>query len=146
MDPRTLSIQDYTYDLPEARIAQQPLAERDASKLLLFDKGVIRDHSFRSLPDLIPSNALLVLNNTKVVNARLIFHRASGARIEVLCLSPVEGKPVELAFVESGSSEWECFIGNAKRWKAGEELIATANQCAIQLRAAATGIALGRIQ
>ncbi|HQV52755.1 MAG: S-adenosylmethionine:tRNA ribosyltransferase-isomerase [Flavobacteriales bacterium] len=137
MDPRTLSIQDYTYDLPEARIAQQPLAERDASKLLLFDKGVIRDHSFRSLPDLIPSNALLVLNNTKVVNARLIFHRASGARIEVLCLSPVEGKPVELAFVESGSSEWECFIGNAKRWKAGEELIATAN--GLEIRAMRKG-------
>lgn len=137
MDPRTLSIQDYTYDLPEARIAQQPLSERDASKLLLFRKGLITDHHFRSLPDLIPSNSLLVLNNTKVVNARLIFHRASGARIEVLCLSPMEGKPVELAFAERGSSAWECFIGNAKRWKAGEELIATAN--GIEVRAMRIG-------
>lgn len=137
MDPRTLSIKDYTYDLPEVRIAQQPLAERDAGKLLRYEKGVITDHHFRSLPDLIPANSLLVLNNTKVVNARLIFHRASGARIEVLCLSPVGGKPVELAFAECGTSEWECFIGNAKRWKEGEELIATAD--GIEIRAMRTG-------
>ena len=119
MDPRTLSIQDYTYDLPEVRIAQQPLAERDAGKLLRYEKGVITDHHFRSLPDLIPSNSLLVLNNTKVVNARLIFHRASGARIEVLCLSPLGGKPVEMAFAECGRSEWSVLSATRSDGKKG---------------------------
>ncbi len=125
MHPRELSILDFTYDLPADRIAQQPLSTRDESKLLVFRNGSISDHHFRDLPDLLPDNALLVLNRTKVVNARIVFHRATGARIEVLCLSPANGEPVELAFDAIGQCEWHCFVGNAKRWKEGERISAT---------------------
>ncbi|MBK8497331.1 MAG: S-adenosylmethionine:tRNA ribosyltransferase-isomerase [Flavobacteriales bacterium] len=123
MHPRGIAIADFTYDLPDARIAQQPLAERDASKLLVYRVGAITDRRFQDLAEELPANALLVLNDTRVVNARLVFHRNTGARIEVLCLDPAGGKPVEQAFAERGSCEWHCFIGNAKRWKEGEELI-----------------------
>ncbi|MEO8587881.1 MAG: S-adenosylmethionine:tRNA ribosyltransferase-isomerase [Flavobacteriales bacterium] len=125
MHPRDLSIADFTYALPEARIAQQPLTGRDASKLLVYRDGVISDHVFRALPELLPENALLVLNDTRVVNARIVMHRSTGARIELLCLEPAHGKPVEQAFREQGRSEWQCFIGNAKRWKDGETLTTT---------------------
>ena len=119
--PRDLSIHDFTYALPNERIAQQPLAVRDGSKLLVYRNGTISDGIFCELPEQLPSNALLVLNRTKVVNARILFQRETGARIEVLCLSPVNG-PVEQAINAKGSGEWNCFIGNAKRWKAGEVL------------------------
>lgn len=122
MHPRELSIADFTYELPEARIAQQPLADRDASKLLVYRGGRIEDRCFRDLPGAIPPGSLLVLNDTRVVNARLVFQRATGARIEVLCLDPNGGRPVEQAFKEQGCSGWECFVGNAKRWKEGEKL------------------------
>lgn len=133
MHPRDLAIGDFTYELPEDRIAQQPLAERDASKLLVHRDGAITDRRFADLTEELPANALLVLNDTRVVNARLVFHRSTGARIEVLCLEPAEGKPVEQAFAEHGDCEWQCFAGNAKRWKEGEELVLT--EGALTLRA-----------
>ncbi|MBK9177137.1 MAG: S-adenosylmethionine:tRNA ribosyltransferase-isomerase [Flavobacteriales bacterium] len=123
MHPRELAIADYTYALPEDRIAQQPLPERDASRLLVYREGSISDRFFRELTSEIPSGALLVLNDTRVVNARLVFHRDTGARIEVLCLSPADDGPVEEAFAQKGCCEWRCFIGNAKRWKEGERLL-----------------------
>lgn len=123
MHPRELAIADYTYALPEERIAQQPLPERDASRLLVYRQGSIRDGWFRELPDEIPPGSLLVLNDTRVVNARLLFQRDTGARIEVLCLSPADHGPVEKAFAQRGTSEWHCFIGNAKRWREGEKLV-----------------------
>ncbi len=123
MHPREISISGFSYDLPEDRIAQQPLAKRDASKLLVYRDGVIIDRSFSELAEELPANALLVLNDTRVVNARLVFQRSTGARIEVLCLEPSAGKSVEQAFTERGSCEWQCFVGNAKRWKEGEELV-----------------------
>lgn len=123
MDPRDLSIADHTYPLPEGRIAQVPLAERDASRLLQYRQGVITDHVFRDLPDLLPPGALLVLNNTRVVNARIVMHRDSGARIEVLCLEPADQLPVEMAFARTGTCVWNAFVGNAKRWRAEEELV-----------------------
>ncbi|MBL7964629.1 MAG: S-adenosylmethionine:tRNA ribosyltransferase-isomerase [Flavobacteriales bacterium] len=122
MDPRSLSISDYTYDLPNDRIAQEPLAQRDSSRLLLYRDGGIEDHRFKELPDLLPSGALLVLNNTRVVNARLFFQRSTGARIEVLCLEPAEAQPVEAAFAQKATCTWNGFVGNAKRWKHGEML------------------------
>ena len=123
MHPREISISGFSYDLPEDRIAQQPLAERDASKLLVYRNGVITDRRFSDLAEELPPNALLVLNDTRVVNARLVFQRLTGARIEVLCLEPADGKPVEQAFAERGTCEWQCFVGNAKRWKDGEVLV-----------------------
>ena len=131
MHPRELAIADYTYALAEDRIAQQPLPERDASRLLVYRDGAIADHVFRELPGLLPAGSLLVLNDTRVVNARLVFHRASGARIEVLCLAPAGGGPVEEAFAERGACAWSCFVGNAKRWKAGEALVLKGDGCTL---------------
>lgn len=122
-DPRDLAIADHTYTLPAERIAQRPLAERDAAKLLLYRNGDISDHHFHDLAGLLPANTLLVLNDTQVVNARLVLQRPTGARIEVLCLAPADGGAVEQAFAQRGSGEWNAFVGNAKRWKEGEELV-----------------------
>ena len=119
MDPRDLSVASVQYALPDERIAQQPLPERDASKLLTYTKGTIRDRHFRDLAEELPGNALLVLNDTRVVNARVVFQRSTGARIEILCLEPAEARPVEQAFRDRGRSEWKAFVGNAKRWKEG---------------------------
>lgn len=122
MDPRALSIQDFTYDLPEDRIAQRPLAERDASKLLVHQNGISTDRSFRDLPALLPPDALLVLNDTKVVHARIGFRRTTGAELECMVLSPEHDRPMESALQDRSVSRWWCFMGNAKRWK-GEELV-----------------------
>lgn len=122
MHPRDLAIGDFTYVLPEERIAQQPLPERDASKLLVWREGRIADRVFRELPGELPAGSLLVLNDTRVANARLVFRRGTGARIEVLCLGPADGAPVEQALQAKGACAWHCFIGNAKRWREGEEL------------------------
>lgn len=123
MHPRELSISDFTYALPEERIAQQPLTQRDASKLLVWRDGRITDRVFGELNEELPPGALLVMNETRVVNARLVFHRSSGGRIEVLCLSPANGLPMERALDVQGAAEWQCFIGNAKRWREGEKLL-----------------------
>lgn len=121
MDPRQLRIADLTYDLPEARIAQHPLAERDATKLLVYEQGAIRDRTFRDLADELPADTLLVLNDTRVVQARLTFQRATGAVIECMVLTPADGRPIESALLDRGTSRWWCLVGNAKRWK-GEAL------------------------
>ncbi len=122
MHPRDLSIHDFTYELPDDRIARHPLAERDASRTLLYREGTIEDRHFRELPDILPENALLVLNDTRVVRARLLFRRATGALLEFMVLDPAEGRTMEVALLDKGRSRWWCMVGNAKRWK-GEELI-----------------------
>ncbi|MDX9751805.1 MAG: S-adenosylmethionine:tRNA ribosyltransferase-isomerase, partial [Flavobacteriales bacterium] len=88
MSPQELSISDYTYSLPAERIATRPLPRRDGAKLLLHIAGAQLDRNFWDLPRLLPPETLLVLNDTRVVNARVVLHRESGARIEVLCLEP----------------------------------------------------------
>jgi S-adenosylmethionine:tRNA ribosyltransferase-isomerase len=118
-DPRTLSVHDLTYVLPAERIAQHPLADRDASRLLVYRDGRIADHVFRELPGLLPPAALLVMNDTRVVNARLHFRKDTGAEIEVFCLEPEGGGPVEEAFRQVGGVVWRCTLGNARRWKQG---------------------------
>ncbi len=120
-DPRQLAIDELDYELPEDRIAKHPLAQRDRSKLLVYRGGEITDRLFRELPGELPPNSLLVLNDTRVVHARLVFHRATGAQIECMLLKPSDGRPIELALTDRGSSQWWCMLGNAKRWK-GEEL------------------------
>ncbi|MBL7946143.1 MAG: S-adenosylmethionine:tRNA ribosyltransferase-isomerase [Flavobacteriales bacterium] len=121
MHPRELSIHDFTYDLPDERIARHPLAERDASRTLLYRDGSIEDRHFRELPELLPDSALLVLNDTRVVRARLLFRRATGALLEFMVLDPADGRTMEVALLDKGPSRWWCMVGNAKRWK-GEEL------------------------
>ena len=112
-----IHIKDYYYDLPEDRIAKYPLERRDASKLIVYKDGKVSESVFRELPSYISEGSLMVFNDTKVVPARLHFHRASGAEIEVFCLEPVSPAEYNLAFASNRTCSWKCVIGNAKRWK-----------------------------
>lgn len=114
-----IQIEDYSYPLPEERIARYPLEERDASKLLLYREGKVEESVFRRLPDFLPAPAMMVFNDTKVVPARLHFVRATGAQIEIFCLNPVEPEEYARAFAAVGRCRWSCVIGNVKRWKGG---------------------------
>lgn len=122
MNPQNISIEQFNYPLPDERIAKHPLAERDQCKLLVRRAdGTIHDRVFAEVPSLLPAGAMLVYNNTRVINARLRFRKESGALIEIFCLEPV--RPVDYAvnFATSGDHgvEWQCFVGNSKRWKDG---------------------------
>lgn len=118
----SINISAYDYPLPDERIARYPLPVRDTSKLLQYKNGVIRDHHFYDLPDLLERDTLLVANNTRVIHARLNFRKATGAKIEIFCLEPVAPvEDVQLAMQQTGSCTWKCLIGNAKKWK-GEKL------------------------
>ena len=116
----SLQIDHYNYHLPEERIASHPLLERDASRLLFYNGGTIIDKHFWELPSLVPSDTLLVFNNTRVVPARLLFAKESGAFIEVFCLEPIEPNEYHIAFEAHESVVWRAVIGNKKRWKSGE--------------------------
>jgi S-adenosylmethionine:tRNA ribosyltransferase-isomerase len=120
LDVKDIKIQDYSYVLPNERIAKFPLQERDASKLLIYQKGNISESTYRHLADYIPADSSIFFNNTKVIPARLLFQNATGATIEIFCLEPT----TELAssMTQQGNAEWLCIVGNAKRWKAGEIL------------------------
>ena len=112
-----IHIEDYNYGLTEDRIAKYPLPERDASKLLVYSEGSVTEHVFRDIASLLPENALMVFNDTKVVPARLHFQRPTGAHIEIFCLEPVEPAEYNTAFAATDGTTWKCVIGNAKRWK-----------------------------
>ncbi|MDD3108869.1 MAG: S-adenosylmethionine:tRNA ribosyltransferase-isomerase [Alistipes sp.] len=114
-----IKISDYDYDLPEARIAKFPLAQRDRSKLLLYRAGHPEAHCFHDLDQYLPEGSLLVFNNTKVIRARLVFYKESGARIEIFCLEPAEPADYERAFAVEHSCTWHCIVGNLKKWKEG---------------------------
>ena len=114
-----IHIEDYNYGLEDSRIAKYPLPERDASKLLHYKNGKVCEYVFRDLPDLLPANALMVFNDTKVVPARLHFQRETGAHIEIFCLEPVTPPEYNTAFAASEETTWKCVIGNAKKWKEG---------------------------
>ncbi len=120
MTPKSINIQDFNYPLPQERIAAHPLSQRDACKLLYRrDDGDISEHTFAELPSLIPSDTLLIYNNTRVINARLGFSKLSGARIEIFCLEPHSPADYQENFAATGSCSWLCFVGNSKRWKDG---------------------------
>lgn len=113
-----ISIQDYTYTLPEERIADVPLEHRDASKLLVYNHGKIEHRKFTSLPGYLPANTLLFFNNTKVIPARIYFHKETGATIEVFLLQPVQPSSILAETMQATKScQWYCTIGNLKRWK-----------------------------
>lgn len=121
--PQSIAIQDYDYPLPEARIAKHPLPQRDRSKLLLYRGGTIDESQFYHLPELLPPDSLLVMNDTKVIHARLRFQKPTGSTIEVFCLEPWQ-MPLSEAFEQTTQCEWLCFVGNNRKWKA-EPLCAT---------------------
>ena len=108
---------DYEYDLPDGRIARFPMRERDSSKLLLYSGGAISEDVFSNLPAYLTRKDVLVFNNTRVIRARLIFRKKTGARIEVFCLQPVEPHDFDGALASVRACAWECTVGNAKRWK-----------------------------
>src|ERR1019366_908355 len=118
MHPRELQIKDFTYDLPENRIAKYPLPERDLSKLLIYKEGNITEDIYRNIDQHIPENALLVFNNTKVIQARLLFENYKGVKIEIFCLEPTgESADMVSAMSKTGSTKWNCMIGRANKWK-----------------------------
>ncbi len=119
VETKSIRIADYDYPLPDERIAKYPKAERDASKLLLYRDGSIEEDVFYSLPQHLPAGALMVFNNTKVIRARLHFHKSTGALIEIFCLEPHTPADYQLSFAQKGSVTWTCLIGNMKKWKEG---------------------------
>lgn len=116
-DIQNIRIEDFDYPLPDERIARHPLAVRDACRLLVSDGGEISHHVFSSLPRLIPTGTLLVMNNTRVINARMEFFRTSGARIEIFLLEPLSPRDYAVAFQTRGRCTWQCMVGNLKKWK-----------------------------
>ena len=114
-----IAIAEYDYPLPDERIAKYPLAERDTSKLLIYNKGVVCEERFSNLPQFIPQNSLMVFNNTKVIQARLRFRKETGALIEVFCLEPEQPCDYQQIFLETKECVWQCLVGNSNRWKGG---------------------------
>ena len=122
-DPRTLSIKDFTYSLPEERIARYPLTERDASKLLIFKEEKIEEDIYRNIADHIPSSSLLIFNDTKVVEARLLFQKTTGGVIEIFCLEPHnQYSHITTAMLQHEKVLWHCLIGGGSKWKHGQIL------------------------
>lgn len=116
-DFRNIKINDYSYHLPEEKIARYPLPERDSSNLLIWEMGKISKDRFRNLKSYLPAGSMLVFNNTRVIHARLFFLKETGARIEIFCLEPAQPSDYQLAFQQSQTTVWKCMVGNAKRWK-----------------------------
>ena len=125
LDPRHIRISDYNYSLPDERIAKFPIAQRDHSKLLIYRKGEVGEDVFYHLPNYLPKGALMVFNNTKVIQARMHFRKTNqnseplGALIEVFLLEPAEPSDYELMFQATGRCAWYCLVGNLKKWKEG---------------------------
>ena len=115
----SVSISDFDYPLPDDRIARFPVAERDASRLLVWRGGDLSETRFRNIGEELPPQSLLVFNNTKVIRARIVMHKPSGARIEIFCLEPHAPADYEHAFAAQGECRWLCIVGNLKKWKEG---------------------------
>ena len=119
MKTKEIQIQDYSYALPDERIAKFPIAERDHSKLLIYNKGEVGEDVFYHLPKHLPQGALMVFNNTKVIQARLHFRKETGALIEIFLLEPAKPADYEQMFQTRDCCQWLCIIGNQKKWKEG---------------------------
>lgn len=118
MDPKKIKITDFDYLLPEEKIAKYPLQERDASKLLVFKNNIISEDRYFNLASHLPENSFLVFNNTKVVEARILFHKNTGSIIEIFCLEPHDIYPdITTAMLSKNKVLWKCLVGGAKKWK-----------------------------
>ena len=124
METKEIEISQYDYSLPDERIAKFPLAERDQSKLLIYKKGEVGEDVFRHLPEHLPTGALMVMNNTRVIQARMHFRKSSGALIEIFLLEPFLPADYEQMFQQTARCQWLCLIGNQKKWKEGALTIA----------------------
>lgn len=116
-----IKIKDYNYPLTDVRIAKYPLSERDHSKLLIYDKGEIKEDVFYNIAEYLPKNALMIFNNTKVIQARMHFRKDTGALIEVFLLEPHAPADYEQMFQTTSECSWLCLVGNLKKWK-GQQL------------------------
>ncbi|MCB0588731.1 MAG: S-adenosylmethionine:tRNA ribosyltransferase-isomerase, partial [Phaeodactylibacter sp.] len=139
--PRAIRIEDYDYGLPEERIAQFPLEQRDASKLLLYRGGQISHTHFRKIAGYLPEGALLVFNDTKVIHARLHFSLPNGSPLEILCLEPLAPAEYQQNFSSSSPVRWRCLVGGNRKWKSGaiEKMIDNDGGKEICLRATRRG-------
>ncbi len=117
----SIKISDFSYDLPDSKIAKYPLAHRDLSKLLMWQNGQIIESVFNRCIDFLPEGSQLVFNNTRVIHARLFFKKETGSKIEIFCLEPLEPVDYQLAFQQTKQITWKCMVGNLKKWK-GETL------------------------
>ncbi len=115
-DIKAIEIKDFDYELPDERIAKFPLKERDTSKLLFYQKGDIQTKQFKDIGAYLPNDAVLVRNNSRVIHARLLFQKPTGAKVEIFCLEPLEPNSYELALSSRESCSWSCMLGNARRW------------------------------
>jgi S-adenosylmethionine:tRNA ribosyltransferase-isomerase len=123
MHPKNLSVQDFVYDLPEEKIARYPLQERDSSRLLIYKNGIISEDVYRHIDQHLPSNSLLIFNDTKVVEARILFQKPTGAVVEIFCLEPpAQYADMTTAMTQKGKVTWICLIGGASKWKPGQIL------------------------
>ena len=118
-DPKHIRISEYNYPLPDERIAKFPVARRDHSKLLIYNHGEVGEDVFYHLPEYLPEHALMVFNNTKVIQARMHFRKDTGALIEVFLLEPADPSDYELMFQTTDRCSWYCLVGNLKKWKEG---------------------------
>lgn len=134
--PRHIAIADFTYELPEERIARYPLAERDQSKLLIYDQGKITETTYRHLPDQLPENTTLIFNNTRVIQARMFFKKETGGALELFCLEPGDQYPdIQTAMQQCGSVNWKCLVGGASKWKAQTKIFLTLEAVGISIAA-----------
>jgi S-adenosylmethionine:tRNA ribosyltransferase-isomerase len=123
MHPKDLSVHDFTYELPEQKIARYPLPERDSSRLLIYKEGAIEEAIYRDIYQHLPPDSLLIFNNTKVVAARLLFQKPTGAVVEIFCLEPPpQYADMTTAMTQKGKVTWICLIGGASKWKPGQIL------------------------
>ncbi|THU41051.1 S-adenosylmethionine:tRNA ribosyltransferase-isomerase [Niastella caeni] len=123
MHPKDLSVHDFTYELPEHKIARYPLAERDSSRLLIYKDGAISESVYRDIHQQLTPGSLLLFNNTRVVEARLLFQKPTGAVVEIFCLEPPpQYADMTTAMTQKGHVTWICLIGGASKWKPGQIL------------------------
>lgn len=138
MNPSELFIKDFDYQLPHEKIAEHPLEKRDESKLLVYKEREIFEDSFKNLAAYIPANTLLALNNTRVIEARILFQKSSGGVIEIFCLEPSNNIPHGLALSAQKTIRWNCLIGGASKWKHGDiltkEIIVDKNKLVLEAK------------
>lgn len=130
-----LYLSDFGYDLPENRIARYPLEKREASRLLVWKAGQIEEGIYAELASFLPSPSLLVFNNSRVVEARILFQKPSGGQIEIFCLEPHPAyADISSAMVQTGSVLWVCLIGGASKWKRGQVLVKQTGEARLEAR------------
>jgi S-adenosylmethionine:tRNA ribosyltransferase-isomerase len=135
MHPKNISIADYTYSMPGGSIAYYPLAERDASRLLVYRAGRISETIYRDIAAELPAGTLLVFNNTRVVEARIMFQKPAGGKVEIFCLEPPEEYGgMAAAMAQTTSVRWKCLIGGASKWKSGQVLVKQMGEVELEAR------------